>query len=316
VDDGSTDGSRELAEKLAGEDERIHVILQAENRGIVEAMNAGLAACHGQVVARLDADDVMKPDRLKLQVAHLQNNPTCLAVGSAAEAFDAAGNMTLLTQPTNHSAIAKQLRTSSALFHPTVMYRREAVLQAGSYRKFFLDAEDYDLWLRLSRVGQLANLREPLSRLRVHEGQVSHRKVVQQVISALAAQQVHEAAASRRAIDLPEGKVASREWLVEQGMAGHVIDAAIAAGFAGRVGHLLHLGLIEQARALEEQGWETIGRAGAVGRQYQARLDWAWGRHGLRHGSVGGAMRMVRALMRDPGRARSALSKFLDRGKD
>lgn len=307
VDDGSTDASRTLAEQIAQEDARIRVIALGENKGIVAALNQGLQACRAPWIARLDADDVMLPHRLKVQLAYMQAHPDCVALGTAAETFDEAGRGSVLSQPVTHQAICKQLERGSSLLHPTVILQREAVVSAGGYRSLFLDAEDYDLWLRLSRLGKLANLEEPLTHLRVHEQQVSHRKVSQQVMSSLAARLVHQIASSGKDEPTLISGVATREWLIEQGMSEKEIASAVAQGFAGRVGHLLNLGQVQQARNLESVGWEVVRSSDADSRAYQAGLDWAWGRYQLRHQSPAGAFKLARAVFREPTR----LMKFL-----
>ncbi len=307
VDDGSTDASRTLAEQIAQEDARIRVIALGENKGIVAALNQGLQACRAPWIARLDADDVMLPHRLEMQLAYMQAHPDCVALGTAAETFDEASQGSVLSQPVTHQAICKRLKRSSSLFHPTVMLQREAVVSAGGYRSFFLDAEDYDLWLRLLHFGKLANLAEPLTRLRVHEQQVSHRKVSQQVMSSLAARLVHQIASSGKDEPTLISGVATREWLIEQGMSDKKIARAVAQGFAGRVGHLLNLGQVQQARNLESVGWEVVRSGDADSRAYQAGLDWAWGRYQLRHQSPAGAFKLARAVFREPTR----LMKFL-----
>jgi glycosyltransferase involved in cell wall biosynthesis len=84
VDDGSTDGSREMLEGLARSDARIRVVAQPHG-GIVAALNTGLAAVRGGLIARMDADDEAHPERLAEQVDFLERNPAVGLVGCLVE---------------------------------------------------------------------------------------------------------------------------------------------------------------------------------------------------------------------------------------
>src|SRR5262249_52312946 len=90
VDDGSRDRTREVAVAVAAEDRRVTVV-PTSPRGLVAALGAGLARCRGEYVARLDADDLMRRDRLAAQVAALDRTPGLAAVGSHVRFFPRAG---------------------------------------------------------------------------------------------------------------------------------------------------------------------------------------------------------------------------------
>ncbi len=74
VDDGSTDGSSDILKAYADRDTRFH-ILSSGGAGLVAALNQGLAACNAPLIARMDADDIMLPERIERQVAYLDANP-------------------------------------------------------------------------------------------------------------------------------------------------------------------------------------------------------------------------------------------------
>lgn len=307
VDDGSIDHSRDVAKRVVQQDERFRLLIFEQNQGIVAAVNHGLEQAAGEWVARFDADDLMQPQRLEKQLRFLETHPECLALGTGAEMFGETGQVGDLRPAICDTDIRKQLLASSALLHPTVMYRRRTVLEVGGYRSFFLDAEDYDLWLRLARVGQLSNLPDLLTRLRVHEQQVSHRKIYQQALSTLAARHVDQQIRKGFTDPTPDRGCASRDWLLSQGLAERYIAQSVSRSFAGRIGHLLNLGQVQQARNLESVGWEVVRSGDADSRAYQAGLDWAWGRYQLRHQSLAGAVKLARAMFREPTR----LMKFL-----
>src|SRR5712691_4062258 len=90
IDDGSTDRTAAIAEKFASSDHRVR-LLRRPHEGLSPTSNAGIAAASGEYVARMDADDISAPDRLQKQVAYLDGNPACVALGTWIEVVDEAG---------------------------------------------------------------------------------------------------------------------------------------------------------------------------------------------------------------------------------
>lgn len=179
VDDGSTDGSLELARSLAAEDPRFRV-LSRPHQGLVPALRAGLAECRAALVARMDADDLSRPDRFARQVAWLEACPEVAAVGSLVRVFPMATRTPgmgryeeWLNALVSSQDIARDLFVESPLVHPSVTFRRAAVEAAGGYRDSG-GPEDYDLWLRMwERGAQFAKVPEVLFFWRDHPGRVT-----------------------------------------------------------------------------------------------------------------------------------------------
>ena len=158
VDDGSSDASSGLLARAAAGDPRLRVQRRA-HRGLVAALNAGLAVARAPLLARMDADDVAHPERLEQQVRRFDACPTldvlgtCVALrrdepgGEGMQAYVAWSNGLL-----DHDAIVRDLFVEAPLVHPSVMLRREALTAVGGYRDF-PGPEDYDLWLRGWRAG-------------------------------------------------------------------------------------------------------------------------------------------------------------------
>jgi acetyltransferase-like isoleucine patch superfamily enzyme len=121
-------------------------------------------------VPRIDADDINFPDRLEKQVAFLDAHPEVAVVGSSMRFIDNQGKDSnhLYEVPTSHEAIVHKFLLSNYMAHPSVLFRREAIIQVGNYHPLS-NVEDYDLWLRLASVYQLANIAEPLVYYRIHE---------------------------------------------------------------------------------------------------------------------------------------------------
>lgn len=169
VNDGSRDNSLQILQRFAALDSRVKVIDQP-NGGIVAALQRAIAESRGELLARMDADDISVSSRFRLQVEYLQNHPDVVVVGGAALEIDADGDPLRITRhPTDSERLVHRLLTrQSALIHPSVMMRREAVLKVGGYRTKYQWIEDHDLWLRLSKVGKLSNIETVLLGYRQH----------------------------------------------------------------------------------------------------------------------------------------------------
>lgn len=160
IDDGSTDGSGSLLEDRAAEDRRLRVV-RTSRRGLVSALNHALAEARGPLLARMDADDLARPERLERQVDRLQHDPGLDVLGSRVElvsdpAVPPSGGMRAHVEWLNalldHEAMARDRFVESPLVHPSVMVRRAALDALGGWRAFD-GPEDYDLWLRAFDAG-------------------------------------------------------------------------------------------------------------------------------------------------------------------
>jgi len=157
VDDGSRDRTREVAVAIAAEDERVTVVATPP-RGLVAALGAGLARCRGEYVARFDADDLMRRDRLAAQVAALDGAPRLAAVGSHVRFFPRAGMSDglrayerWLNSVDSPARVRAEAFVECPVAHPSLLVRR-ALLTAVGYRDRGWP-EDYDLVLRLLAAG-------------------------------------------------------------------------------------------------------------------------------------------------------------------
>ena len=159
IDDGSTDGSGDVLEAWAARDPRL-TVRHTPARGLVSALNAAAGAARGNLLARMDADDVCHPERLARQWTRLQAGTDVHVLGTCVELRRGDGPITdglrdyvawqngLLT----HDDIVHDLWVESPLVHPTVMMPAAVLRDLGGYRDFD-GPEDYDLWLRAERAG-------------------------------------------------------------------------------------------------------------------------------------------------------------------
>jgi len=168
VDDGSTDGSCEWLEELAKEEARLR-LRASPGRGLVVALNAGLAAAEGDWIARMDADDEMRPERLARQVAALTADPDLGLVGCRVDfggdrtgAAGYAAHVDWLNTVLTAEEVRLARFVESPFAHPSVMFRRGLVARHGGYREGDFP-EDYELWLRWLEAGvRMAKVPEAL----------------------------------------------------------------------------------------------------------------------------------------------------------
>ena len=175
VDDASTDGSGAKLSEHARRWPWLRVILRPARGGVAVALNTGFSLCEGELIARMDADDVCMPERFARQVAFMDAHPDVGVCGGAVRVFG-GGRMEVVKPPTDDDAIRAWLVFGSAFIHPAVMFRRSVVRQMDGPYAPVVGVEDYDLWLRLAAVTRFGNLPEELLRYRVHPGQYSANK--------------------------------------------------------------------------------------------------------------------------------------------
>jgi len=209
IDDGSRDGSTEVLAQLAARDARVRVLTQ-ENRGIVATLNRALELARAPLVARMDADDLSRPDRFAKQVAYLREHPEIAVLSGAMDVIDESGAfLHTAVFPTGPDAVASELLRRSCVCHPAVMARADVLRSVAGYRRNAQHAEDYDLWLRVAEVGRIANLPDVLLSYRLHSQTISVRHVVAQELAALAARGAARVRRSGRADPLAAGDIGS-----------------------------------------------------------------------------------------------------------
>ncbi|MHB9035612.1 MAG: glycosyltransferase family 2 protein [Armatimonadota bacterium] len=173
IDDGSTDGSGEILDRCQESDNRIRVFHQ-ENAGLAVSLNVGLRAAKGKYIARMDSDDISFPQRLAKQTAFMDAHPEVGVCGTAFKQFgDSSGESWTMTDP---EEIRSRLLFWPCLGHPTVMMRRELIVEKDLYYNAdFKQAEDHELWLRFSAYCKLTNLPEVLLLYRTQEKQATNK---------------------------------------------------------------------------------------------------------------------------------------------
>lgn len=175
VDDGSTDRSLEIIQSYARQDARILVVRQAENLGLAKSLNRGIALARGDLIARMDADDISLPDRFETQVQFLYENPDVDLVGSWVEFIDQNGKTTgeVSKYPGSAMGLRWGLFFENHLWHPTVMARRSFFDCADVYDEAFDTTQDYELWARSNLHSRYRNIQKVLLKYRMHDSSIS-----------------------------------------------------------------------------------------------------------------------------------------------
>jgi len=169
VDDGSTDATPEIVAGLAARDARVRPVGQPGSLGLVAALNRGIEAARAPLVARHDADDVARPERLARQVEVLDRRPEVGVVGAAYHRLYDDGRLALRRPPAGDTEIRWRMLFGNVWPHPSVVFRRALVPPGEPVYSDLPLCEDYELWLRLLDRSQGVTVGEPLLVVRTHE---------------------------------------------------------------------------------------------------------------------------------------------------
>lgn len=171
IDDGSTDDSFQIAEYFATQDARIILIKDEINKGLVARLNQIIDMASGKFIARMDADDMMMPEKLEKQMEYFARNPSVDVLATASYTIDEKD------QPIGIRGVSdiyirsgKDVIKGSPLIHPTILVKANWYKQ-NKYDGNYPRAEDYELWCRTFESTVFHRITEPLFFYR--EGNVS-----------------------------------------------------------------------------------------------------------------------------------------------
>lgn len=171
IDDGSTDKSLSIIKSF--NDKRIQIIQNKKNLGLIKTLNKGIDLAKGKYIARMDADDIAKPERLAKQLRFLEKHTNYALVGTQANfIFEDKLSNSQFKMETNSDLLATLSLFNCPFIHPSVMIRTE-ILKEFYYNEDFTAAEDYELWTRILKKYPCANLNEGLLHYRLHDNNIS-----------------------------------------------------------------------------------------------------------------------------------------------
>lgn len=167
INDGSMDKSVEIIQKY--EDSRIRLIHNKENMGLIFTLNRGLDLANGKYIARIDADDISLPKRLKIQIDFMENNLDCGLCYTNGMMIDAKSNIICREGWRNQDVpLEWYLLWGNPIAHPSVLFRSEIIRYNNlRYNKKYLHAEDYDLWWRIALLTKICHIDSILIKYRV-----------------------------------------------------------------------------------------------------------------------------------------------------
>ena len=183
LDYPDNDVHKSVIEEYSLKDDRIHFYINEKTMGLTDSLNRGLSLCHGEYIARMDADDISLPDRLERQMKYLEKNHYDL-IGGITEMINENGTLlySIKSVPTDPKKINKALRYSQCIAHPTWLGRKEVFEKNAGYRHMPL-CEDYDFTLRAVLNGfVISNLNEPVLKYRMTSNSISRSNLFEQYL--------------------------------------------------------------------------------------------------------------------------------------
>ena len=183
LDYPDNDVHKSVIEEYAFKDNRIHFYINEKNMGLTDSLNRGLSLCHGEYIARMDADDISLPNRLERQMKYLEKNHYDL-IGGITEMINEDGSLlySIKSVPADPKKIDKALRYSQCIAHPTWLGRKEVFEKNAGYRHMPL-CEDYDFTLRAVLNGfVISNLNEPVLKYRMTSNSISRSNLFEQYL--------------------------------------------------------------------------------------------------------------------------------------
>lgn len=168
VDDGSTDLSKSILKHYAANAKHPCNLIELDHLGLPSCLNAGILASKAKYIARMDADDVMMPNRLKIQYEYIQSNKEIDILGSWAIEIDSNGlKINKLTPPQDHKDIVDFLYKGCPLIHPSLLMKK-SIFDFAMYKELYPSPEDYELWIRLRHQFVFHNIPQFLIKKRKH----------------------------------------------------------------------------------------------------------------------------------------------------
>lgn len=177
VDDGSTDDSLKIAQKLADQDDRIRVFTQP-HAGVATTANNAVSKARAKYIARMDADDVSVPERLAKQLQYLERNPDTVAVGAQCILINERGkSIGQKVFPTSFQALKEMMFYYYPLQQPTLMINTELLPENFDwYQPGIQAAEEHELLFKLLKYGKVINLPNFLLFYRLHDNNVTKKQ--------------------------------------------------------------------------------------------------------------------------------------------
>jgi len=172
IDDGSTDNSVDIINSF--KDKRIRLVKNNENLKLIATLNKGIELSYGKYICRTDADDISMSNRIEKQFAFMENNHDYVACSTGVELFYEDNTRKILLFEEDNDEIRIKTLYQNHFCHPGSFIKRDFINEKNlRFDKRFIHSEDYFFFVKLSEIGKIYNIREPLVRVRKHKANVS-----------------------------------------------------------------------------------------------------------------------------------------------
>ena len=195
IDDKSTDKSLKITKcylknNLYG---KFKIIRNKSNIGITRSLNKAFKISNSKYIARIDADDINKPDRFEIQFKYLEKNHDISLVGSNVEYINKHGSFIKYSDlPLNHIDIKSSLFLYNPMVHSTIFFRKN-IFSYNPYNEKFHTSQDYDMYCRIINSHKFANIEKPLVKFRFHNQSISsHKEKLQKKNSLIIQEQYYK----------------------------------------------------------------------------------------------------------------------------
>jgi len=190
INDGSEDNSLDIIKSY--DDPRIK-LYNKSNSGLIETLNYGIRKCKNEIIMRIDSDDIIHSQKIEKQLFMFKKDKVAL-LGTEGYTINNAGEVdSSINLPSSHDDILKAMMNYNAsVIHPSIMVYKNVLESVGLYSPNMKHAEDYDLFLRISKIGKISNLNEKLIYLRKNENNISHLNAKEQILNTFIAKKYYQ----------------------------------------------------------------------------------------------------------------------------
>ena len=182
INDGSTDSTKDIIESFKEGRINYH---EKSNSGLIDSLNFGVKNCSSEIIMRIDSDDYINPKKIELQLKELQSSNSVL-IGTNAYIVNKDDKIIGDTNlPLKHTKIVKSMiKFRPSIIHPSIMVYKEILDRVNYFDEKYHHAEDYDLFLRISRLGNISNIPKKLMYLRKSVNNISHKNANEQIVNS------------------------------------------------------------------------------------------------------------------------------------
>lgn len=192
INDGSTDNTGKIIDAFLLTESRVRVLTRQKS-GIVKSLNFGIANANGELIARIDSDDIWLQGKLQYQIDHFEKNKNLYLFGASVILIDEIGQPLSIQKGFNnrkyfsHNEIKRSLLRNNLFCHSSVMFRKELINEIGLYNENFRNSEDYEFWIRAASKVECEITDKIFVHYRIWPQTVSQKRREEQILFSLRA---------------------------------------------------------------------------------------------------------------------------------